>query len=683
MNNQHTREMKPLRKKLFAAIAMLLVACVMTVSSTYAWFTLSTAPEVKGITTTVGANGNLEIALGNYTTVYTGGNPGSGEGTSMDKAGVTKDVANVTWGNLIDVTGLYGLESITLYPTRLNASAGVVANASPLKYAKYGADGRVTELAGAIKGAWGGSSFMYDSANKPAGVNGIGSSSAISERALALMGYKNNFVRYQSAAKTAAENSIVLYGADLAGLMIAHVNASDGGATDSNNYFSYKPYLQGLITELKTSNTAVGNAVKSAILAFLASANAQNTADDSALTDEAWKNLDNVAAAQTVEDLITTIGTAYNVPVEYIDEYFTNIYVGIRDKLNNAQTKLDEMTDANADWAAVSAVVADLVDTDKLLVMGETIPEIKANPDNIINKMMQGTGLDVSFGYTEGKVYSDLADMVGEFSGTITFKQGTVINAMGQNVNLGGDGADLKPVSTDLKVLARATGFTGMLATIKNDVVNYPQTSAGTDKQGLTNLYGYSLDLLFRTNAADSKLLLQVAPENRIYAENDNEAIMGGGSNMTFTTSAGMTADRVKALMGAIRVVFYATPEVEGSGEILAVAKLDTTNATTAGNNVKADLQMVDLATAYNDDGVFNTAAAAVTADANGNYELTALSANTIKRITALVYLDGDVVDNSMVSAYADIAGMLNLQFSSTANLKPMDYQNLKDGVTA
>ncbi len=676
MKNQHTHEMKPLRKKLFAAIAMLLVACVMTISSTYAWFTLSTAPEVKGITTTVGANGNLEIALGTYNTVYAGGIPGSGEGTSMDKAGVTKDVANVTWGNLIDVTGLYGLESIALFPTRLNASAGLVANAAPLKYAKYGADGRVTELAGAIKGAWGGSSFMYDVANKPAGVNGIGSSSAISERALALMGYKNNFVRYQNAAKTAAENSIVLYGADLAGLMI------DGGVADSNDYFSYKPYLQGLIDELKTSNAAVGNAVKSAILAFLASAKAQN-ADNTALTDEAWKNLDTVAAAQTVEDLITTIGAAYNVPVEYIDTYFTDIYVGIRDKLNTAQENLDAMTETNADWTAVNAVVVDLVDTDRLLVMGETIPEIKADPDNIINKMMQGTGLDVSFGYTEGKVYSDLADMVGEFSGTITFKQGTVINAMGQNVNLGGDGADLKPVSTDLKVLARATGFAGMLSTIKTDVVNYPQTTAGTDQQGLTNLYGYSLDLLFRTNAADSKLLLQVAPENRIYAENDNEAIMGGGSNMTFTTSAGMTADRVKALMGAIRVVFYATPEVEGSGEILAVAKLDTANATTAGNDVKANLQLVDLETAYNADGVFNTAAAAVTADANGNYELTALSANTIKRVTALVYLDGDVVDNSMVSAYADIAGMLNLQFSSTANLKPMDYQNLKDGVTA
>ena len=63
MNKQQSKKMASLRKKLFAAIAMLLVACIMAVSSTYAWFTLSTAPEVKGISTTIGANGNLEMAL--------------------------------------------------------------------------------------------------------------------------------------------------------------------------------------------------------------------------------------------------------------------------------------------------------------------------------------------------------------------------------------------------------------------------------------------------------------------------------------------------------------------------------------------------------------------------------------------------------------------------------------------
>ena len=62
-----------IRSKLVAAVAMLLVASFMVASSSYAWFTLSTAPEVTGIKTTVGANGSLEIALYTGQTEITSG----------------------------------------------------------------------------------------------------------------------------------------------------------------------------------------------------------------------------------------------------------------------------------------------------------------------------------------------------------------------------------------------------------------------------------------------------------------------------------------------------------------------------------------------------------------------------------------------------------------------------------
>ena len=52
-----------IRKKMMAATSMLLVSAILMVTTSYAWFTLSTAPEVTGITTSVGANGNLEMAL--------------------------------------------------------------------------------------------------------------------------------------------------------------------------------------------------------------------------------------------------------------------------------------------------------------------------------------------------------------------------------------------------------------------------------------------------------------------------------------------------------------------------------------------------------------------------------------------------------------------------------------------
>ena len=58
-----TRTKSYLKHKLISATAMLLISAIMMVSSSYAWYVLSTAPEVSNIKTQVGANGALEIAL--------------------------------------------------------------------------------------------------------------------------------------------------------------------------------------------------------------------------------------------------------------------------------------------------------------------------------------------------------------------------------------------------------------------------------------------------------------------------------------------------------------------------------------------------------------------------------------------------------------------------------------------
>ena len=152
MNKKQSKRQRDIKSKLMAAICMLLVSSIMMVSTTYAWFTLSTAPEVTGITTAVGANGNLEMAL----------LPQDGKLTSItSQAGDSvKDIKarNVTWGNLVDLSDstVYGLDKITLYPAALNLGEEDVnkdANGNPtkletsmLKTPTYGADGRVSEL---------------------------------------------------------------------------------------------------------------------------------------------------------------------------------------------------------------------------------------------------------------------------------------------------------------------------------------------------------------------------------------------------------------------------------------------------------------------------------------------------------------------------------------------------------
>ena len=59
----YKEQLPHMKEKLAAAIMMLVVAACVTITATYAWTTLSTAPEVSNVETTVAANGSLEIAL--------------------------------------------------------------------------------------------------------------------------------------------------------------------------------------------------------------------------------------------------------------------------------------------------------------------------------------------------------------------------------------------------------------------------------------------------------------------------------------------------------------------------------------------------------------------------------------------------------------------------------------------
>ena len=141
-----------IRSKLMAAASMLMVGVIMMVSSTYAWFTLSTAPEVKNISTTVAGNGSLEIALMPTNGTFSGITAGAVGN------GATVVVKNTKWGNQIilsedTATGdYYGLNSISLNPASLNykkadgdTEAKFVAD-KPLAIATYGSDGRIAGL---------------------------------------------------------------------------------------------------------------------------------------------------------------------------------------------------------------------------------------------------------------------------------------------------------------------------------------------------------------------------------------------------------------------------------------------------------------------------------------------------------------------------------------------------------
>ena len=127
-----------MRERVFAALSILIVALIMSVSATFAWFVLSENPEVKGMNTTIAANGNLEIALANGTAIT---EPADSE---VGDSGKDLVVKNTTWGNLINLGDeAYGLEHIVLRPASLNQNSLLE---QPLYGAGYGNDGRVETL---------------------------------------------------------------------------------------------------------------------------------------------------------------------------------------------------------------------------------------------------------------------------------------------------------------------------------------------------------------------------------------------------------------------------------------------------------------------------------------------------------------------------------------------------------
>ena len=194
----HMSGMNGVKAKLISAVCMLLVAATMVVSSTYAWFTLSTAPEVSGITTAVGANGALEIRLN-----------------------ATADANdNHTPGNIVDLGyDNYGLSHVTLLPSVINETDGTI-DPRFLMIPQYGANGKPSAQLTAERteaGKFDGTNFFASDAT---GVRAIGVSSGLTDRQYAYRNAKYAATTAANQATTAVATSLNTNGATLGNINI-------------------------------------------------------------------------------------------------------------------------------------------------------------------------------------------------------------------------------------------------------------------------------------------------------------------------------------------------------------------------------------------------------------------------------------------------------------------------------
>ena len=726
------RSISSMRSKLYSAVAMLLVASTLLVTSSYAWFVMSTAPEVTGIQTQVGANGALEIAL--LDSVSWNDLSRLDMGDIDENADGQTTQANLTWGNLVDLnSATYGLSQITLLPSRLFISASGEASdtfevnkSTLLKTPVYGEDGRVKGLeAKAV------SKIFKDNAfgTNGYGVRAVGTAADMSTFQLGMNSARTQISNATSAARSAAQTALNTNGGNMASIVVAYaINGREEGFTKED-----VANIKKLAEDIEKSLDQIEAGLRQAYAGYVATAASGVTADN---YQTALDEINNTETALTA--LAGKYANAISNGVK-LSEYVAKLDQ-MRADVNSAKDKCDKEP-ANAKdytWSEISGIVQPLVNIDSMTVGGKRVNDLKKelkNEDGSINfnaafNLLQGGGITITVPTGSG-LLSDIADFAGDYTAKVKV----------ENVTVGTIGT-VSPVVT---METATTENPAILTKCSNALAASELIEVTSGSNTITDFYGYAIDLAFRTNAEGSHLQLQTEPVNRIYNDGSsaNEALQGGGSYMTFATQAGLSATKMVKLMNGIRVVF-----MDKQQKVLGIAKLDTTlarddytvisdefrtqngidakyHAYLTGLNREGSLtyQKSDLITKEDYDAllpgngavIFDTASNTVSArlyiykysltmadtvDENGeitgqhltggltignkadNANITALDADIPQVVTALVYLDGSVVNNSMVAASAlqSMTGTLNLQFSSDVTLMPAQNTELRDG---
>lgn len=681
-----------IRQKMMAAVSMLMVSSIMLVSSTYAWFTLSTAPEVTGITTNVGANGNLEMMLltgsldnngaetGSYYSEEDNLGVESQVGQSM--ATVSATVANVTWGNLVDLSdGSYGLDKIVLSPARLNlsepTSEGGKNTVGPtiLNAPSYGSDGRVIDVKTATyTGKLADNKFAYDDAHK--GVRVIGTTTDVSQRVAAYRAAKAAVSTNSNAAKNKATASLKNNGQALANILVGYVN--NPNATYTNGDLKS---LNNVLKTLEEANSNVAAAMKNAVLAYsLSDAAGENkTFTDQEVSDltNAVNNVEVIESTESFSDIENEnvlIPAGLDASIATYKTTGTNIATAISalNGLNN-DIKNSVDTEGSYTYAQISPILNAIVDKTYVKIAGQT--NLSKDDLNLVVDEFATNG-SISMVMLDGSgVYADIAKLVGNYT----------VSGLKVHVEYGTFNTDV-PI-----VMSTEVSGTGIPHVTKIALGGTPKESGQVANAVLSNTYGYALDFGFRTNAASSDLLLQTAAANRVYADSTEAQIQGEGSYMQFTSSDvnNFSADEVLALMSAVRVAFVDA----SSSEVLAMGALDVkrtieTNGLptyTKGTSVNPVGNTGYKAGLFLHEYTYDKTSGIVTlgnmlADKSA---ITALTQNVASKLTVIVYLDGDIVDNTMVAnADTSMTGVLNLQFSSSATLAPMENTGMRNGGT-
>ena len=212
---------------------------------------------------------------------------------------------------------------------------------------------------------------------------------------------------------------------------------------------------------------------------------------------------------------------------------------------------------------------------------------------------------------------------------------------------------------TGVEAVTTSTVSTPYLKQVYSVLASREAASGDAEQESaeLDVLYGYAIDLAFRCNAK-SDLLLQTEEALRVRDDSEFVNTQGGGSYMRLSCED-MSSEQIVTMMDAIRIAF-----LDHQNRILAVAKLNTSNHESTEEGVIASLYLYEYAASPGGSMYMGERMAE-------DNVITPLTKNAATVITAVVWLDGDYVGNSMAGYKGQqMEGVLNLQFASGADLQ-------------
>lgn len=711
-----------LKEKLGVAALGLVIAALVSVSATFAWITLSRAPEVTAIDTTLSANGALEIALNRGETP---------EDADIDESAAfdeTLTAANIRWGNLINLNDpSYGIADLTLRPAQLNTAA---LTTNPFWSAVYGQDGRITELDSRYiytRYSENDKIFVAADGNKDYGVRAISSykaqttgetASAYEVKYKAVMAAHTEVNQYYMNSVTSAEN-VGSLGDALGTYLQSKVNEKGYGyhrdpSKDSANLEMTPNQVQTLLNMFSGLQTAMEKE-KTALVAL---ANlqqyiyAQQEQYKEPYPELTWADIAADAETYDIAGKDHKTGKEVTCPREAVA--LTNLMKFINDAgavdsdVAHLRTLVEKTKQGQKVYSnEINDQVLHICNGRDVILDGQTVDQALKDPVKTVLKMTGGT-LPVVIG---SGILRDFEQMAVDPAYRLPYGKDWSArrNRAPVHVEVYIKVGDAWVIDMTACLSTNASGGSHFMA----DYGKISPELEGGDRVA-QDTYGMAVDFWLRSNAEKTYLTLEGAVVkdeetntvlsfdgvNRVW-NTTNDAILttasttqGGGSCYTYYADSPEELQRSLRLLGSMKVAFMNTQ----SGVLLATAVMDTENYYALNGRVTVPLVLstVDSMTVPGDapdtpetpetPDTPETPAAPGEGETGGETgsetqlrrAITVLYADREENLTAILYLDGANLTNQDVLSSGDIKGQLNLQFGSSEPLSTLGDSDLE-----